>query len=540
MTKDTELLRRYAEERSETAFAELVQRHIGLVYNAALRQLGGAVHRAKEVTQSVFIDLARKAPALSQHAELAGWLYTSTHYAAAKLKRTEQRRQRREEEASAMHEITSAHGDAANWDQLRPVLDEVMHELPAPDRTVILSRFFQGRRYSEVGDELGLTEDAARMHVERALDKLRVLLARRRITSTTSALTLALAHPPIVAVPAALTASVTGAALASGTGAAAGATALFLMKMKPFGTALGLTVAAGVGLYGLHEARSARAENTHLAAERTSLLAQVRDLEQRLTAAEQARLELQRQASPARSIRDTTAFALPTPARPAQTTTTTDGAQWSFRALTPAEARERNTLNIDTTYAALYRQLDWTPEQREQFRTVMLERQESGSQLFKAALAAARQTNPALDRAGMFEVFEATNAQLHVEQQADVRRLFGDAAAQALAHYQATLSMRTVANQLASALFNSPSPLAPAQADQLVDLLARHARGPIGKVEVSALDTAAAVAEAQAQGLLSAPQAAELRRIAAQAQEKARREREANTGEAASVQAPRN
>jgi RNA polymerase sigma factor (sigma-70 family) len=102
---DSELLRRFAEEHFEEAFAELVSRRLALVYSAALRQVGGDAHRAEDVTQEVFIDLARKARSLSRHPALIGWLYTSTHFAAAKLIRTEQRRARREQEAIAMHTI---------------------------------------------------------------------------------------------------------------------------------------------------------------------------------------------------------------------------------------------------------------------------------------------------------------------------------------------------------------------------------------------------------------------------------------------------
>lgn len=163
MNDDAALLRRYTEGRDEGAFAELVQRHLSLVYGAALRQLDGAAHRAEEVTQFVFTDLARKADSLSRRTELAGWLYTSTHFAAAKLKRTEQRRQWREQEASTMHELLSDSAPQVDWQRLRPVLDAAMHELGDGDRDVILQRFFQGRRFAEVGETLGLSEDAARM-----------------------------------------------------------------------------------------------------------------------------------------------------------------------------------------------------------------------------------------------------------------------------------------------------------------------------------------------------------------------------------------
>ena len=100
---DYELLRRYAETGSEPAFTELAQRYVDLVYSAALRQVGGDAPLAQDVTQSVFIDLARKAASIPARTVLTGWLYTSTHYAAVNIIRVEQRRKRREEEAQAMH-----------------------------------------------------------------------------------------------------------------------------------------------------------------------------------------------------------------------------------------------------------------------------------------------------------------------------------------------------------------------------------------------------------------------------------------------------
>jgi hypothetical protein len=85
MTPDCELLRQYARTRSEAAFAELVQRHVNLVYSAARRQVNGDAHLAQDVAQMVFTDLARKAPSLCRRDTLTGWLYTSAHFAAAKL-----------------------------------------------------------------------------------------------------------------------------------------------------------------------------------------------------------------------------------------------------------------------------------------------------------------------------------------------------------------------------------------------------------------------------------------------------------------------
>src|SRR5688500_2682764 len=217
---DTDLLQRYAKSGSETAFAELVKRNVDLVFSAALRQVGGDQHLAEEVTQAVFTDLAQKASSLSGHAVLSGWLYTCTRYAAAKRVRTEQRRRAREQEAFDMQEAVSDSDANPEWDQLQKVLDEAMHELKEPERNAVLLRFFEKRNYSEVGEKLGLTEDAARMRVDRAIDKLRKLLGRRGVTATTAALAALLTQQALTAAPAGLAANVAGSAVAA---AAAGA-----------------------------------------------------------------------------------------------------------------------------------------------------------------------------------------------------------------------------------------------------------------------------------------------------------------------------
>ncbi len=214
---DSDLLRRFAEEGREEAFAELVGRRIDLVYAAALRQVGGDAHRAQDIAQEVFIDLARKARSLGRHPSLLGWLYTSTHFAAVNVIRVEHRRKRREEEALAMHDIAGNDSANADWSQLQPVLDAAMHELDERERRVVLLRFFDRQSFAAIGAELGLTENAAQKSAERALDRLHALLAKRRVTSTASALGVALANQAVATAPAGLAASVTGTALAGAT-----------------------------------------------------------------------------------------------------------------------------------------------------------------------------------------------------------------------------------------------------------------------------------------------------------------------------------
>lgn len=121
---DSDLLRAFAHDASETAFAELVRRRIDFVYAAALRQVAGDAHRAQDIAQEVFIKLARNAGALTHHTALLGWLCTTTRYAAMDTLRREQRRKTRETEATAMQEIDS--GEHVDWTRLQPVLDEVL------------------------------------------------------------------------------------------------------------------------------------------------------------------------------------------------------------------------------------------------------------------------------------------------------------------------------------------------------------------------------------------------------------------------------
>ncbi|MES2697884.1 MAG: sigma-70 family RNA polymerase sigma factor, partial [Verrucomicrobiota bacterium] len=167
MLDDPTLLRRYADERSEAAFAELVARHLPLVYTAAARRLSGDAHRAQDVAQLVFCALARDAHRLSRHATLTGWLYTTTRNAVVDVVRSERSRQAREKEAHAMQEISSD-PEAADWSRLKPVLDDALDHLAATDREAVLLRFFQGRAFAEIGAALGLSEDTARKRVERA------------------------------------------------------------------------------------------------------------------------------------------------------------------------------------------------------------------------------------------------------------------------------------------------------------------------------------------------------------------------------------
>ncbi|MEJ0088864.1 MAG: sigma-70 family RNA polymerase sigma factor [Limisphaerales bacterium] len=214
---DGELLRRYVHDHSDASFEELVKRHIHLIYSAALRQVNGDVHLAEDVTQCVFTDLARKAARLTNHTSLTGWLYTSTRFVAANLRRAELRRGTREKEVHTMNAIFNSPEPEADWVRVWPLLDEAMHTLDAEDRQAVLMRHFENRSYAEIAASFGLTENAARMRVDRALEKLHGTLTKHGVTSTAVALAGLLTVNAVGAAPAHLTAKVVGAAL---TGAA--------------------------------------------------------------------------------------------------------------------------------------------------------------------------------------------------------------------------------------------------------------------------------------------------------------------------------
>jgi RNA polymerase sigma factor (sigma-70 family) len=169
MSEDTLLLRRFAESRDEAAFALLVEHHLSLVHSAALRQLNGDLHLARDVAQLVFTDLARKAGSLDASVPLAGWLFQATRFAAAKLIRSEQRRRAREEAAHTMNDDNNDDEQTRMWEHLRPLLDETMARLGDKDRLAVLLRYFEGRSYADIGQALSTSENSARMRTDRAL-----------------------------------------------------------------------------------------------------------------------------------------------------------------------------------------------------------------------------------------------------------------------------------------------------------------------------------------------------------------------------------
>ena len=222
---DIALLREFAATESESAFAALVEQHVNLVYSTALRSVGGA-HAAQEITQAVFIILARKAKSLGAKTVLAGWLHQTTRLTAANFLRGEIRRQQREQEAYMQSTLNEP--DASVWPQIAPLLDEALDRLGERARHAVVLRFFENKNLREVGAALGASEDAAKMRVNRALEKLRKMFAKRGMTLTAAAIAGAVSANSVHAAPAGLAKIISTVAVAKG--AAASASTLTLIK----------------------------------------------------------------------------------------------------------------------------------------------------------------------------------------------------------------------------------------------------------------------------------------------------------------------
>jgi RNA polymerase sigma factor (sigma-70 family) len=226
---DIALLKQFAENDSESAFAEIVSRHLNLVYSTALRSVGNA-HAAQEISQAVFIILARKAKSLGAKTVLSGWLYQTTRLTAANFLRTEIRRQKREQEAFMQSILNESESEA--WLQIAPVLDDAISKLGARDRDAIVLRFFENKNLREVGAALGASEDAAKMRVNRALEKLRKIFSKRGATFSAVAIAGAVSANSVQAAPVGLAQTISAVAIAKGVTAAGSTLALVKGALK--------------------------------------------------------------------------------------------------------------------------------------------------------------------------------------------------------------------------------------------------------------------------------------------------------------------
>lgn len=215
---DQELLLEYVARHSEKAFADLVARHMNLVYSTALRVVQDPA-LAKDVAQSVFIQLARKAPTIRSGHALPGWLYRAARCQAINAARNDRTRREREMEAMTMKSPDT--DTAADWDSILPHLDDAMNTLKREEQNAIVLRFFEGGSWREIGGALSLNEDTAQKRVSRAMEKLRAYFHRRGIVLSAVAIASALAAHTAQAAPSGFAATVASVSLAKAANASA-------------------------------------------------------------------------------------------------------------------------------------------------------------------------------------------------------------------------------------------------------------------------------------------------------------------------------
>jgi RNA polymerase sigma factor (sigma-70 family) len=467
MTEDAELLSQYAADRSEPAFAELTRRHVDLVYSAAFRLMNGDGHAAQDVTQQVFTEVARQAQRLARHPALVGWLYTTARQMALRMQRTDQRRQAREQEATMMNQLLRDDTPPADWNRLRPVIEDAMHELDEKDRHAVLLRFFQNKALSEVGAALHLTENAARMRVDRALDKLRGKLARRGITTTTAALAAIVAANAVQAAPAGLataisTAAIAGSAVQASTLIVATKTIAMTTLQKTI-VAAALTAAVGTGIYAVHQGAQLRGRIEQLQAEQAPLAAQIQQLEQERNQATGRLAALQEENARLRSGSNTTELLK---LRGQVGTLRQRAAANEAKSNLPASGldkmmsdpamkefiRQAQKEKIRSMYADLFKELKLTPDQSDQFLNAMCDH---------AAKALSQITSPGSSDQSLADANSALGSQLQA--------LLGDAGMARFKEYSDEIPARTTVTVLNNQLGDNP--LNAEQSAQLLQLV---------------------------------------------------------------------
>ncbi len=522
-TSDAELLRRYANTRAEDAFAEIVRRHLKLVYFAACRRTGDP-QLAEDVAQQVFTALARDAAALSRHAVLTGWLYTTTRFVAANLLRTERRRQAREQEMFLMRDSLSPAephptGSAVSWEQMRPFVDAALDELGERDREAVLLRFFEGRAFAEIGAALQVKEDAARMRVDRALNKLRALLEQRGVTSTAAALGLTLANQSAAAVvPAGLAVSVTSGAIA-GVGTA-GVLAMSAGVLGFMSTAkIIVTVGVLVGAAGVGSAIRERAQNRETQAGLAALrrehentvvrLAQAgtdkRETEQRARMNEERVAALQSELAAARggaggAARGANSASVATAAPAAGAVNA--GMEMLAHPDYVKLSVEKYRAGLGLQCGPLYKMLRLTPEQIARFEANRTEFQQVTQELYSAAVA----KGVSVSTPGIMGLAREPVVALERE----LKEILGEPGYAHYTSYKRAESGLEVVTTVAGNLFRTDTPLTPQQGEELTQAVVGATKSvptaPGSKVVRFETDWTAVAA--QAQGALTAQQLA--------------------------------
>lgn len=267
---ESQLLRAYVDDRSETAFAELVRRNVDFVY-ATARRLVQDGHLAQDVAQGVFVALARNAAQLRDRPALAGWLHRTAQNIAAQTVRTDVRRRRREQEAVAMNELLGSDAEPA-WESIAPQLDDALNELSEADRDVVLLRYFEKKTAREIAQIVGGSEESIHKRAQRAVERLREVFAQRGIAAGVGGLAAVISAQAVPAAPAGLAAAFTSAALSAAALPAIATSTALLASTKTIAmtivqkliVAATVSVLAGAGIYEACQAAHLRQQNLAL------------------------------------------------------------------------------------------------------------------------------------------------------------------------------------------------------------------------------------------------------------------------------------
>jgi RNA polymerase sigma factor (sigma-70 family) len=375
---DSQLLRAYTEQSAEPAFAELVRRYLDFVYSAALRMVCDS-HLAEDVTQNVFIALAKQAPRLADRPVLSGWLHCTAQNIAAQTVRTDVRRRAREQETVAMNKLHADESDA-NWEQIGPHLDAALGELSESDRDALLLRYFEHKSAQEMAQTLGISDTAAQKRVNRAVERLREMFSKRDVTIGTSGLAGVISANAVQSAPIGLAVAISNAAIPAGTAVSSSVliTATKTIAMKTIQKALytaAIVVVAGTGIYQTRQASTLRNQVQNLQQQQAPLADQVRRLQHErddatnqlaaladeLAKAKKNPSEVLKLRGEVGALRMENAIA---GSRSALNKLTADPA--SRKAL-----REQQKMGMSVIYSDLAKRLNLTPEQTVQFNDLL-------------------------------------------------------------------------------------------------------------------------------------------------------------------------
>ncbi len=453
-----QLLQEYASGRSEEAFAALVSRHINLVYSAALRSVNNP-SQAEEITQSVFLTLAQKARILNRNTILSGWLYQTARLTASNFIRGENRRLKRENRAHLESTMNDPEPEA--WPRVGPLLDEAMAQLPEKDRNAIVLRFFEGKPLRAVGDALGSSEDAAKMRVNRALDKLRDFFHSRGITMSATALATAIAENSIHAAPTGLAATVAAGAL-KGSAAASLLTiikgAVSMTTSAKIGITLGACVAAAVIGLQYHHISSQTQIVKDLQTQVAQLAPQVKSSQGMVAEVEQLKAQNAAYAKTIDTMKHdvakarahaSEAIAAKTTAAAKQPDAKSNGMQDMFKdPAVLAAIKDSQLIMFKKQYGGFVKSMNMTPDQADQFYNALLEQGNKGIEMLQGGK---------LDPAAM-----ATS-------QDDLKNLLGEDGMTKFTEYSQNVAAQTMLDLYKGNFVDNP--LTPTQEKQLMETM---------------------------------------------------------------------